>query len=46
MDIPDYSSKEIMQRNMLAAFRLCGEFDGIDGSQADYGAESAGDSDG
>ena len=31
MIIPSYSSKEIMKRNMLTAFRLCGEID-IDGN--------------
>ena len=35
-----------MQKNILTAFRLCGEFDGVDGDQHSYDNELAGDSDG
>ena len=38
MYIPSYSSKELMKRNMLTAFRLCGEID-IDGDNQNYGSE-------
>ena len=40
MNIPHYSSKEMMEKRLLTAFRLCGEVD-IDGDNDEYGAENA-----
>ena len=39
MDIPLYSSKELMEQRILTAIRLCGEID-QDGDDHNYGQEN------
>lgn len=38
MTLPNYSSKEIMERNVLTAIRLCGDIN-LDGEPDGYGSE-------
>mmetsp|Transcript_134 Transcript_134/g.116 ORF Transcript_134/g.116 Transcript_134/m.116 type:complete len:94 (+) Transcript_134:1109-1390(+) len=43
MYLPYYRSKEEMKKNMLIAFRMCGEIDLDGGSDMEYGDESGSD---
>ena len=43
MDIPFYEDKAKMKKNLLTAFRLCGEID-LDGGGGDYDSETENES--